>query len=194
MHYVRAWKFKSSPIFITVVIVAVSLTLGLLVADISGLINLGNFGIAIGMLLISLIPVFVFACFTIGKYEEVKVEKIAEFEVDRMWEVKYYWWIYLLFAVVCTVLGLTASMIFFVLFVNVALLILLASKQKFKILVTDRGVYFQGFLIEWDEIKDVKIVDKYVILYKNPVRVVAIPKEALNIVDKFLQNFFDSRL
>ena len=194
MHYVRAWKFKPSLIFVTVLVVLISSAFGLLVADVSGLINLGNFGVAIAMLVILPIPTIIFACLTVGKYEEVKAEKIAEFEVDRKWEVKYYRWLYLLFAVAGVILGLAVNIVFFALPLYVVLLTLTVSRHKIKVSITDRGICYQGFLIEWNEIKRVRILDDYIVLYKSPFRIVAIPKEASNLIDKFLQKYFDSKL
>ena len=133
MHYVRAWKFKPSQIFVTVLVVLISSAFGLLVADVSGLINLGNFGVAIAMLMILLIPTIIFACLTVGKYEEVKAEKIAEFEVDRKWEVKYYRWLYLFFAVAGVILGLAVNIVFFALLLYVVLLTLTVSRHKIKV-------------------------------------------------------------
>ncbi len=46
MHYIRAWKFKPNLILLAVVIVLISSVFGLLAVDITGLIDLGIFGLA----------------------------------------------------------------------------------------------------------------------------------------------------
>ncbi|AGK61433.1 hypothetical protein Asulf_01450 [Archaeoglobus sulfaticallidus PM70-1] len=43
------------------------------------------------MLFILLLPHLILMSFVAGKYEEVKAEKIAEFETDRKYEVKTFW-------------------------------------------------------------------------------------------------------
>ena len=193
MHYVRAWKFKLNITLAIIVSVFILLAFGLLVLDLSGLIDLGCFGVVIAVLLIGLIPIAIIAPLTVGKYEEVKAEKIAEFEVDRRWELKYYRWLYLFFAVAGVILGITVNIVFFSSLLYVVLLTI-ASRHKFKVFVTDKGVCFQGFLLNWDEIKKIKVVDDYIVLYKSPFRIVAIPKKASNIIDKFLQKSPGSKL
>jgi len=178
-YYIRVWKFKPSLTFIAIAVIFILFVFNLLAADILGLISLGSFGVAIAMLLAFLAPIATV-------YEEVKAEKIAEFEVDREWEVKNHRWLYLLSAIAGIVLGVKINIVFFALLANVILQVLISRCQKVKVSLTDRGVCYQRFLIEWSEIRKIKITDNYVILYKNPFSAVAVPKDGLNIVKKFV--------
>jgi len=181
----HVWTFKFNPTAIAFVVLFVMVVFGLISIDVFGLVELGNFGVAIMMLLAFLIPYLMLISFTIGKYEKVEVEKIAEFEVDRKFEIWVLRWMYVLMVVGGIALGVMVNIVFFSWVVQAFVFYVISSRQKIKVTVTDKGICYYGWLIKWNEIKKVELIDDYVVLYKNPFKFVALPKDAIDIIERF---------
>ena len=181
----HVWTFKFNPTAIAFVVLFVIAVFGLISMDVFGLVELGDFGVAIMMLLAFLIPYLMLISFTIGKYEKVEVEKIAEFEVDRKFEIWVLRWMYVLMVVGGIALGVMVNIVFFSWVVQAFVFYVISSRQKIKVTVTDKGICYYGWLIKWNEIKKVELIDDYVVLYKNPFKFVALPKDAIDIIERF---------
>jgi hypothetical protein len=181
----HVWTFKFNPTAIAFVVLFAIVVFGLIFADVFGLVELGDFGAAIMLLFLFILLYLALIPLTIGKYEKVEVEKIAEFEVDRKFEIRVLRWVYVLMVVGGVALGVMVNIVFFFLVVHVFVFYVISSRQKIKVTVTDKGICYYGWLIKWSEIKKMELIDDYVVLYKNPFKFVALPKEAIDIIERF---------
>jgi lysylphosphatidylglycerol synthetase-like protein (DUF2156 family) len=179
---IEVWRTKPN---LKVFLVFLALIIALIVA---GAILASDTPMALlfAIAIFALIPVVILSPLALGKHECITVEVLGEAEIDMGRRVRELWWLYAIPIAAFTFFGLITGQYNSIIYaLEILFLILIFSRQRLKVSITDKGVVFgRSLLVDWNEIKNAEVKDSYVIVRKNALQHFVIP---VDVIERYLQ-------
>jgi len=170
---VKAWKTEANlKAFIFFLLLIFSLLImGFIIVD-------NPVALVLVLLTFALIPVLGLSPFAMGKHESITAEVLGEAEIDRCHEHR---WIWIIPVVAFATVGLLTQR--YNLLINAFSFLILAfvlSRQKVRVLLTDKGlVWGKTLIVGLDEIEKAEVRNGYAIIRKNSLQRYVVPFEVL---------------